>query len=411
MVLENAIYHTALHNFCIVGINYRKSDMNIRGRFSLSPVQTDAVIKNAVANNHSGCLVLSTCNRTEIYGLTEQPNDLAALLCNHTKGSLEDFLQHGYVYQGIDAIEHLFKVASGLDSQIIGDYEILSQLKKAAALAKAHNAINSFMERAINYALQVSKEIKTKTNLSSGTVSVSYASIEIIREKIRDISGKKVLLVGTGKFGNLLAENFNDYLPGAEISFTNRTEEKAREMADRFKGNYVPFAQTTGAVDEADIIIVSTAAENYTVLPHFFKSARPRLVLDLSVPANVHPAVKEIDQITYLDVDQVSAVLDKTISLRQAEVPKALAIITHTLNNLEEWHRHQSNSPMLRSVKSQLFSLQDTFFHEANDDRIHKAVASLALQLKKKNNKGCLCIDALKNYVSHATDAGNEEHV
>ena len=122
----------------------------------------------------------------------------------------------------------MFKVAAGLDSQIIGDYEILSQIKLAAKVAKENSCLNSFMERVINYALQFSKEIKTKTNLSSGTVSVSYAAIEIIKERIADISTKKILLVGAGKFGNHIAKNLKNYLSGSSLFFTNRTDKKAK---------------------------------------------------------------------------------------------------------------------------------------------------------------------------------------
>ncbi len=179
--------HNFLNSFCIAGINYRKSDISIRGKFSLLPEHSILLLQQAVSKKFPGCMVLSTCNRTEIYGMCDHPHELIEMLCIHTHGNMKEFIEHGYQYQGLIAIEHLFKVAAGLDSQIIGDYEILSQLKQAAKLAKDYNCLNSFMERVVNYALQASKEIKTTTRLSSGTVSVSYAAIEIIKEKISDL--------------------------------------------------------------------------------------------------------------------------------------------------------------------------------------------------------------------------------
>ena len=397
-------YHNSLNSFCITGINYRKSDMNIRGKFSLSAEQTINVLKQASEKNITGCLALSTCNRTEIYGISNNPNIFAELLCENTSNQLEDFHNHGYAYHGLEAIEHLFKVASGLDSQIIGDYEILSQLKQATKIAKENGCIDSFMERAVNYALQVSKEIKTKTKLSSGIVSVSYAAIEIIKERVQVLSDKKILLVGTGKFGNHVAKNLKDYLPVSDISFTNRTDEKANELAEFFNAKFIPYRNLSSACNDADIIVVSSASDTYSVLPSFFTGEKSKLILDLSVPQNVDPAVKEIKGITVLNVDEVSAIMDNTISLRKAEIPKAKKIIDETLGSLEEWHRLQFNNPLLRMVKSQLFQINEMYhFENSSPDKIHKTVSLLAIQLKVKKDKGCQCINALNNYL-HETN-------
>jgi len=404
MDIPNTSYSNSLNSFCIAGINYRKSDMSIRGKFSLSSEQSVQLLQQALSKKIAGCLALSTCNRTEIYGISADPDLFAEMLCANSESTLKDFYEHGYIYQGMEAIEHLFKVASGLDSQIIGDYEILSQLKQSAKVAKENGCINNFMERAINYALQVSKEIKTKTKLSSGTVSVSYAAIEIIKEKIADLSDKKILLVGTGKFGNQVAKNLGDYLAGANITFTNRTDEKAQQMAEIYDAGFVKYDDLANACNDADIIIVSSSSGTHTVFPSFFTKNKSRLILDLSVPANVDPDVKNINGITVLNVDEVSTILDKTISLRQAEIPKALQIINETLGSLEEWHRNQFNNPLLRMVKSQLKELNKTYFAEPLDEeKIHKTVSSLALNLKVKNNKGCQCINALSNYLHETT--------
>jgi glutamyl-tRNA reductase len=397
-------YHNSLNSFCIVGINYRKSDTAIRGRFSLLADQTTDILKQAAAKNITGCLPLSTCNRTEIYGICNNPEIFSQLLCENTSNQLEDFQKYSYTYHGLEAIEHLFNVASGLDSQIIGDYEILSQIKHAAKIAKEQGCIDSFMERAINYSLQVSKEIKTKTNLSSGIVSVSYAAIEIIKEKIKDLSDKKILLAGTGKFGNQVAKNLRDYLPVSDISFTNRTDEKASELAKIFKAKFIPYKNLASACNEADIIIVSTSSDTYSVVPSFFSGNNSKLILDLSVPQNVDPRIKEIKGITVLNVDEVSSILEQTISLRKAEIPKAKKIIDDTLRSLEEWHRFQFNNPMLRMVKSQLFELNERYHLEnSSPEKIHKTVSSLAIQLKVKKNKGCQCINALSNYLHETT--------
>jgi len=400
MPLATPTYHNSLSNFCIVGINYRKSDTSIRGKFSLSQERSALLLQQAVSRQISGCLVLSTCNRTEVYGLCRNPGELVEMLCENTHCQADEFMAHGYIYQSKKAIEHLFKVASGLDSQIIGDFEILSQLKQSAKIAKQNGSLNSVLERIINYALQTSKDIKTKTKLSSGTVSVSYAAIEIIKEKIKDIRGKKILLSGIGKFGNHIAKNLKEYLGDATISFTNRTDEKASELALKYEANFIPYKDLSSASNEADVVIVNSSAEYYTILPSFFTTAKPRLLLDLSVPQNIHPDVKNIEGTTLFNVDEVSLILDKTISLRQAEISKAMDIINDTLDHLVEWHRQYANSPFLNQVKSQLYQLSEIYLsNTVKEEKIHKAISSLAIQLKHKNNKGCQCISTLNNYL------------
>lgn len=400
MPLANSTYLNSLSNFCIVGINYRKSDTSIRGKFSLSTERSAVLLRQALSKQIPGCLVLSTCNRTEVYGICRNPNELVEMLCENTHCQVDEFMAHGYIYQSNKAIEHLFKVASGLDSQIIGDFEILSQLKLSAKTAKENGSLNSVMERVINYALQTSKDIKTKTKLSSGTVSVSYAAIEIIKEKIKDTKSKKILLSGIGKFGNHIAKNLKEYLGDATISFTNRTDEKAFDLALEYEANFVPYKNLSSASNEADVIIVNSSAESYTILPSFFTTRKPRLLLDLSVPQNVHPDVKNIEGTTLFNVDEVSLILDKTISLRQGEISKAMAIINETLDNLVEWHRQYANSPFLNQVKAQLYQLSEIHLSDAvKEKKIHKAVSSLAVQLKHKSNKGCQCISTLNNYL------------
>ncbi len=395
----NNTFSSYLNNFTIVGINYRKSDITVRGKFSISPEESVNVIKEAVAQKMEGCLVLSTCNRTEVYGICNNAAGLANLLCNFTNGDKNEFVKQGYSYTGRNAVEHLLKVSSGLDSQIIGDYEILSQLKHAAKISRQNEGLSSFMERVINFALQASKEIKTKTKLSSGTVSVSYAAIQIIKEKIENLKNKKVLLVGTGKFGNQIAKNLKDYLPGAAISFCNRTDEKAYLLAEKFDAGFVAYKNLSSACNNADVIMVSSSSEEHIVLPSFFTSEKARLILDLSSPQNVDPAVKLNSQITLMDVDEVSEILNETISAREAEVPKALKIIDNTLNDLEDWHRQHANSPLIQKVKSQLLEINDAYQIEEDKEKIHKAVATLAIQLKHSASKGCECINALTSYV------------
>ncbi|MEO6456095.1 MAG: glutamyl-tRNA reductase [Ginsengibacter sp.] len=392
--------HNFLSHFCIAGINYRKSDVNIRGKFSLTQEQCEFLLKETISKQIPGAFVLSTCNRTEIYGISHQPRELIELLCLHTQGTVHDFIEHGYTRQGLAAVEHLFRVSAGLDSQIIGDYEILSQLKHAAKTARQQGCINNFLERLINFALQSSKEIKSNTALSSGTVSVSYAAIEIIKDKIHRLADKKILLIGTGKIGNQIAKNIKTYLPDSSLSFCNRTNEKALLLAEQSDSGFINYDELHTAADKFDIIIVSAAAENFIITPVHFKTEKSRLILDLSVPQNVDPSVKNIEGTELMNVDEISAIPDKTINRRKAEIPKALKIIDKTIEEVKDWFGMQLNNPVLRKVKLQLHELSKRNSNGTDhNEKIHKTVSSLAIQLRKQNNKGCQCIHAMNDYL------------
>ena len=362
-----------LNHFCVAGINYRKSDISIRSKFYLLPEQATLLLQAAVSKNFPGCLVLSTCNRTEIYGICAHPEKLIEMLCVHTHGNMQDFIEHGYQYCETEAIEHLFKVAAGLDSQIIGDYEILSQLKHAVKEARKNGCINNFMDRVINYALQASKEIKTTTKLSSGTLSVSYAAIKIIKEKIADLSNKKILLVGTGKFGRSIGKNLKDYLPGSSLLFTNRTDKKALVVAENCEGIFIPYDQLAIAVNEADVIIVSTASENYLLFASLFTNTKSHLILDLSVPKNVDPALKNLEGMSILNVDEISMILDNTITLRKSEIPKAMSVIKATIEELLEWYRKRLNNQYQSNVNGRPNNSKEISF--SNQSRREKTGA------------------------------------
>jgi glutamyl-tRNA reductase len=394
----NITHHDFLSNFCIAGINYRKSDVIVRGKFSLTTEQCEQLLQEAVKKYIPGAFVLSTCNRTEIYGISSSPQELIELLCLHTQGRIKDFIEHGYTHQGLKAVDHLFKMAAGIDSQIVGDHEILSQLKLAVKFAKTNNCINSFLERLINFAIVASKRIKTETKLSSGTVSVSYAAIEIIKQRIPDLANKKILLFGTGKFGNNIAGNLKTYLPGCMLMFANRTNEKANELAEKCDAGFIPYEDLATTANDADIVIVSTSAESYTILPSFFTKEKARLILDLSIPQNVDPAIKNLQGIELMNVDEISAILDKTIDKRKAELPKALQIIDETIDELKDWYLIQSNNPVLRKIKSHLNELACGTTFVNSKEKIHKTVSFLAVQLRTENNKGCQYIHALNNY-------------
>src|SRR5215216_1578663 len=224
-------YHKNISNFFITGINYKKSDACTRGQYAISNEQYSSLLNEAAKLGLNELFVLSTCNRTEIYGFAQNIQQLIHLLCSQTQGCIATFKNLAYIKSGEKAVEHLFQVAAGLDSQILGDYEIVGQIKLAAKFSKEHGFIGAFTERLVNSVLQSSKLIKNNTELSGGTVSVSFAAVQYIRNRVTDFSTKNILLLGVGKIGRNTCKNLVDYLENKNITLINRTEEKATALA------------------------------------------------------------------------------------------------------------------------------------------------------------------------------------
>ena len=274
---------TDISKFYITGINYKKSNATTRGQFAITNEQYAAILEQAAAIGINELFILSTCNRTEIYGIAENAQQLVDLLCSQTKGDAVEFNEMAYTRQGKKAIQHLFDVSAGLDSQILGDYEIVGQIKAAVKLSKERGFIGTFMDRLVNAVLQSSKAIKNETAISGGTVSVSFAAVQYIRKKIKDIGNKKILLLGTGKIGRNTCKNLVDYLDTKNITLINRTEEKASELAAELGLLYAPLSSLAGEIASADIILVATNASEPTILRSQLENKGQKLIIDLSI--------------------------------------------------------------------------------------------------------------------------------
>jgi glutamyl-tRNA reductase len=313
--------------FCVAGINHTNAGAEMRGSFAIDEPTYLLLLDKARADDFKSVFVVSTCNRTEIYGYAPHPVELAILLTGFVQGNLETLVQNGYLYQGKEALHHLFRVSSGLDSQIVGDYEIQGQLKQAYTISMNKDMIGPIMDRTINFVFQASKKIRTTTALSSGTVSVSYAAIEWLQRSLNN-SAKKILLIGSGKFGRNVCKNIRHYLPQSSLTISNRTEEAAIHFAEEIGCDHLPFSSLASGIGQFDVVLVCTNAMEPIIKRSFFNDAsKPAIIIDLSVPANVEASVGELENIKLVNVDEISAITQTTIAKRLLEVPKAEAII------------------------------------------------------------------------------------
>lgn len=396
-----------LHHFYVAGINYRKSDAGIRGDFAVNADQHASLLQKARAAGLSEIFVLSTCNRTEVYAVAPDAETLIALLCSETVGSADTFRQLAYIKQGEEAIQHIFAVAAGLDSQILGDYEIVGQMKAAVKFAKEQGCIGSFLERLYNTVLQSSKAIKNETALSGGTISVSFAAIQFIREQVADTSNKRIVLIGTGKIGRNTCKNIVDYLDTRNITLVNRTDFKAVSMAIELGLKYAPYADLQQQVEKADIVIVATQASTAMVTRESLVNSGPKILIDLSIPNNIEPSVGQLPHIRLANVDDLSCINDQTLQKRLAEVPKALHIIEQHIQEFREWFSLRRHVPVLKAVKQKLNEMHSCGLFSAlhpsplmNQDAIQKVVNTVAVKMRSQHQPGCYYIEAINDFMT-----------
>ena len=345
--------------FYNVGLSYKKADVNVRGVFNITKEDQVLLLKEAKENGCEGLFVVSTCNRTEISGFAKHPFELISLLVKYSKGNLEDFINVSNVYKNKAAVNHLFNVGAGLDSQILGDYEIVGQLKKSFIQAKKTGVTNTYLERLMNLVLQASKDVKNKTKLSSGTTSVSYAAIQYIIDNIPNYNEKKILNFGLGDIGKNTCKNILEYTNNKNVTLINRSENKALEFKKLHPEITVKnISELSQEINDTDILIVSTGANFPTITKEHIKEGKELLILDLSMPENVDISLKKIEGISLVNVDELSKITDKTIEIRKQEIPIAEGIIEQYKNEFNDWISYRKFVPAVNALKESLQTIQ-----------------------------------------------------
>lgn len=340
--------------FYVVGLNYQKADAEIRGKFSLGEFSKEGLLKQAKEDGIPSLIIISTCNRTELYGFAQHPFELIKLLCDHSNGTVDDFQKVAYVHKNNDAIHHLFRVGTGLDSQILGDFEIIGQIKSGFIQSKALGLTTNYFERLINAVIQASKRIKNETEISSGATSVSFASVQYIMEHVQDVSSKNIVLFGTGKIGRNTCENLVKHTKNDHITLINRTRDKAVEVAGKFNLIVKDFEDLEEEVGKADVLIVATGASLPTISKSILKNDKPLLILDLSIPRNVDLNVEECNGIQLIHLDYLSQMTDKTLDRRKQFIPQAETIIDEVKSEFIEWTKMRKFAPTIHALKSKL---------------------------------------------------------
>ena len=396
-------------HFYAIGVSYKNADLKTRGDFSLSLEQKDSLTLEAKREGVEEILINSTCNRTEIYAHVNHPIQLINLLCKHSKGSLAVFNEIGYTHKNNAAFHHIFKVGTGLDSQILGDFEIIGQLKQGFFRAKKLGMGHGFMERLVNAVIQASKRIKTETKISSGATSVAFASVQYIINTIEDISEKNILLFGTGKIGRNTCENLIKHTENDHIVLINRTHEKAKHIAGKFNVLVKEYGELPTEIRKTDVLVVATGAQQPTISKDIIHKDTPLLILDLSIPSNVHSNVGELEHVTLINLDSLSQITNKALEDRRQYIPQAEIILEEVKEEFLQWLEHRQYAPALRALKAKLTAQQSSEIKNqekkaflkpeavsVSDQMIQKITGQLANYLKENPNKASTTLDVIQ---------------
>jgi glutamyl-tRNA reductase len=352
--------NTSRHQyFYAVGLSYRKADAETRGKFNLDAAARQRVLLQAQQEGITSLVVTSTCNRTEIYGFAQHPFQLIKLLVDNSRGTVEEFQRAAFVYKNNEAINHIFRVGTGLDSQILGDFEIIGQIKLGFNESKELGLVNGFTERLVNSVIQASKRIKNETELSSGATSVSFASVQYIMNNVADISNKNILLFGTGKIGRNTCENLVKHTKNDHIVLINRTREKAEKIAGKFNLKVKDYDLLPLEVPNADVLVVATGAQMPTIDKDILVLTKPLLILDLSVPKNVHDNVKALPGVTVVHLDDLAKITDSTLENRKLHIPAAEVIIEEAMEEFNDWMNVRKFAPTINALKEKLSTIAD----------------------------------------------------
>ena len=359
------------HTFYSIGLSYKKADAEVRGKFSLNDNAKSSLLQQAKSEGIDSVIVTSTCNRTEIYGFAEHPFHLIKLLCDNSRGTVYEFQKVAYVYKNNHAISHLFKVGTGLDSQILGDFEIISQIKTSFSQAKSFGLANAYMERLVNAVIQASKKIKTETEISSGATSVSFASVQYIMKNVENIGDKNILLFGTGKIGRNTCENLVKHSKNEHITLINRTKDKAVKLASKLNLLVKDYADLHLELQKADVLVVATGAQNPTIDKAILNLKKPLLILDLSIPKNVNEDVLKLENVTLVHLDDLSQITDETLENRKNQIPAAEIIINEIKDEFIAWTKNRKFAPTIHALKAKMNEIK---------------IAELNFQRKKLSN-------------------------
>ena len=347
----------------LIGLNHKTAPVDIRERFSFSQDEvTEALNRLQAEATLSECALLSTCNRTEFYAVPKQSAEAGITTLqkylNHQRGLTSEQLDTlTYRHRGHSAVNHLFTVSSGLDSLVVGENQILGQVRRAYVQAQEASATGPVLEKLFPWAIRVGKRARSETNIARGASSVSAAAVELARKIFGEMAGRNVLLLGAGKMGRKSL----DLLTKAgvnEVRIVNRTFAKAEELAEQCGGVAVPYEMLDDALAQVDILIASTGAPHYILTKDRIakvirkRRGKPLFLIDIAVPRDIDPACGEVENAYLYNIDDLQAVVDKNLARRHSETQQVLQIVESATTDFCKYLEARKASTAIVSLRT-----------------------------------------------------------
>ncbi|HEY5619067.1 MAG TPA: glutamyl-tRNA reductase [Vicinamibacterales bacterium] len=345
----------------LLGVSHRTAPVDLRERLDFSSRDVGTAVESlATRSSATESVVLSTCNRSEIYVASAEPprarEELIAFLSDYHQLTREAFLPHLFTHEDTPAAHHLFRVAAGLDSLVIGEPQILGQVKDAFQAAAERRCTGPLLSKTFHWAFGVGKRVRTETALGEGAVSVSFAAVALARKIFGRLEGRRVLVVGAGEIGALTAQHLRSH-GVAEIAITNRTAAHADALASQVAGHTVAWDDMAHAMARADIVVTATGSQRPIITRADVEAVTgrkridPLFIIDIAVPRDVDPAVGEIEQVFLYNVDDLQGIVHENLARRGAEIARAEAIVAEELARFTSWHRSRRAIPTVVALR------------------------------------------------------------
>lgn len=354
----------------VAGINHVSAPVDLREQLAFSAIQCEAALARLKQSDAlRETLILSTCNRVEFLLSTFQPEEALDTVINclaETKSmDRRAFESAVYIHQGDEAVRHAFRVASGLDSMIVGEPQILGQLKDAYRLAVNSKATGVILNRLMHKAFSTAKRVRSETGIGDRAVSISYAAVELAKKIFGNLNDKTVLLVGAGEMAELAVEHLHRNRASGSLFVANRTFGVGVELARRFSGTAIRFEEITQTLTNADIIISSTGSPDYvidyaSVRPAMRKRRnRPLFFIDIAVPRDIDPEINRLENAFVYDIDDLQGVIDDNLNSRHNESIKADRIIDEAVLRFRQWQNSLDVVPTIKEIRAKLHAIAE----------------------------------------------------
>lgn len=387
----------------VVGLSHKTAPVAMRERVAFQPATIgDSLQAMRDLPSIAEAIIVSTCNRVELIACSrtadEAERELVHFMADHHEIPLEELEPHLFQYQGADAIRHLFRVSSSLDSMVLGEPQILGQIKSAYNTSVEHKSVGLILNRFLHKAFSVAKRVRTETEIASNAVSVSFAAVELARKIFDDLTNKTVLLIGAGEMCELAARHFvNNGV--SKVLVTNRTFARAEKLAQEFEGSPIPFDTFHEELHRADIVLSSTGADEPVLTREHIAGAikqrkyKSMFLIDIAVPRDIAPEANDLDGIYLYDVDDLQGVVAANLKEREKEVTKAEAIIEEEIGQFANWLAALDVVPTIKALRER--------FDEVRQSELDKALSSLSHLGDKERNAVKAMTLAMMNKMLH----------